>query len=582
MTTRLNLLLGGALVAALAAGCSDDPGSTPNVCGDGVVAGGEQCDDGNTINGDGCSSTCQNETPGAECGNGVVETGEECDDGNTTDGDGCSSTCQEEEPEPEDCGNGVLDAGEECDDNNTTASDGCSATCTVEDGYVCAGAPSVCTMRNGSCAAPFLLTLAPEDGALVADVTGTTAGATNGTPEGPCDGFASGAGPDHTYQLTLAEDSDVFVGLFGPGTPFDALVRVLRTPCDLSTEVSEWGIQDGCSDRSLGGGHEILEYVRLTAGTYYIAVDGYNAAASGNYRLIVEAVPTACGNGVVDILEFCDDDNVLPGDGCDARCEIEPGFTCNLDVEPTVCVAEGCGNGFIEAGEECDDGNEDSDDGCSASCAVEPGYDCTGQPSVCTPTDCGNGVVEMGEECDDGNNDDGDRCSSVCVLESTLLETEPNDDEATAETITGATEIARGAFAEFFDLDFYEFTLTEDSTVEIETYETVDAQKAYAGMGSLTNVDCYAGGLDTLLFVYDDNGNTVAIDDDSGDRFCSYLSLDLPPGTYYIEASLLFYEDETADRYLLDFKATPSAAPFSPLRTIPRGDVVLKSTRARR
>jgi cysteine-rich repeat protein len=28
------------------------------------------------------------------CGNGVLQTGEECDDGNTVDGDGCSSTCQ--------------------------------------------------------------------------------------------------------------------------------------------------------------------------------------------------------------------------------------------------------------------------------------------------------------------------------------------------------------------------------------------------------------------------------------------------------------------------------------------------------
>ena len=28
-------------------------------CGDGVINGGEQCDDGNTHNGDGCSATCQ-------------------------------------------------------------------------------------------------------------------------------------------------------------------------------------------------------------------------------------------------------------------------------------------------------------------------------------------------------------------------------------------------------------------------------------------------------------------------------------------------------------------------------------------
>jgi MYXO-CTERM domain-containing protein len=30
------------------------------------------------------------------CGNGTVDPGEQCDDGNTTDGDGCSSTCQDE------------------------------------------------------------------------------------------------------------------------------------------------------------------------------------------------------------------------------------------------------------------------------------------------------------------------------------------------------------------------------------------------------------------------------------------------------------------------------------------------------
>jgi cysteine-rich repeat protein len=35
-------------------------------CGDHIVQAdqGEQCDDGNTISGDGCSSRCQNENPG--------------------------------------------------------------------------------------------------------------------------------------------------------------------------------------------------------------------------------------------------------------------------------------------------------------------------------------------------------------------------------------------------------------------------------------------------------------------------------------------------------------------------------------
>jgi len=39
-------------------------------------------------------------TVGAVCGNGIIEAGEECDDGNTVSGDGCSSTCQIEVEEP--------------------------------------------------------------------------------------------------------------------------------------------------------------------------------------------------------------------------------------------------------------------------------------------------------------------------------------------------------------------------------------------------------------------------------------------------------------------------------------------------
>jgi cysteine-rich repeat protein len=37
-----------------------------------------------------------------ECGNGVVELGEQCDDGNLVDGDGCDSTCVIEEPDDDD------------------------------------------------------------------------------------------------------------------------------------------------------------------------------------------------------------------------------------------------------------------------------------------------------------------------------------------------------------------------------------------------------------------------------------------------------------------------------------------------
>jgi cysteine-rich repeat protein len=62
------------------------------VCGDGQKEFPEQCDDGNTSNNDGCSSTCQKENP--VCGNDVVELMEECDDGNASSNDGCSAACQ--------------------------------------------------------------------------------------------------------------------------------------------------------------------------------------------------------------------------------------------------------------------------------------------------------------------------------------------------------------------------------------------------------------------------------------------------------------------------------------------------------
>src|ERR1700759_3990174 len=72
-------------------------GGIPPGCGDGMISGSEQCDDGNTVDGDGCSHACMLE-PGhtPSCGDGILEAGEGCDDGNTVSGDGCSSVCQSE------------------------------------------------------------------------------------------------------------------------------------------------------------------------------------------------------------------------------------------------------------------------------------------------------------------------------------------------------------------------------------------------------------------------------------------------------------------------------------------------------
>jgi cysteine-rich repeat protein len=62
----------------------------------------------------------------APCGNGSLDPGEDCEDGNGTDGDGCDSNCT-----ATGCGNGVTTAGEECDDGNLADGDCCSSTCTL-------------------------------------------------------------------------------------------------------------------------------------------------------------------------------------------------------------------------------------------------------------------------------------------------------------------------------------------------------------------------------------------------------------------------------------------------------------------
>src|SRR6187402_49850 len=124
-------------------------------CGDGVLAGLELCDDGNVAPGDGCNETCGLEpnyacaTPGAactptNCGDGMVEGSEACDDGNHYLGDGCNIYC-EKEPScappaacTSECGDGIKLGAEVCDDGNARDGDGCSSACAVEDGWTCA------------------------------------------------------------------------------------------------------------------------------------------------------------------------------------------------------------------------------------------------------------------------------------------------------------------------------------------------------------------------------------------------------------------------------------------------------------
>jgi cysteine-rich repeat protein len=72
-------------------------GGSMSVCGNNAVEPGEQCDDGNLVDGDGCQADCTL-TPGAGCGDGDIDPGEQCDDGNNTSGDGCEANCTKPAP----------------------------------------------------------------------------------------------------------------------------------------------------------------------------------------------------------------------------------------------------------------------------------------------------------------------------------------------------------------------------------------------------------------------------------------------------------------------------------------------------
>ena len=139
-----------------------------NGCRNGTKEEEEMCDDGNAIIGDGCDTKCEVESgflcaatvhptiPNAvhsncsvPCGDGLrVQNQEECDDGNALDNDGCSSSCTvdsgftcvasaDQASICQKCGNGILEGSELCDD--AAVSDACVLCSSVKTGWRCSG-----------------------------------------------------------------------------------------------------------------------------------------------------------------------------------------------------------------------------------------------------------------------------------------------------------------------------------------------------------------------------------------------------------------------------------------------------------
>ncbi|MEY4544198.1 MAG: hypothetical protein RL685_393 [Pseudomonadota bacterium] len=348
--------------------------SRRGVCGNSVQETGEECDDGNTFEADGCSGGCEREV----CGNGRLDPGEYCEPPNTA---VCNARCI---PQLERCGDRKISAGEACDDGNTTDGDGCSARCALE---ACGNG----TLDVGEDCEPPGTKICDASCKRISRFCG------NRTVEAPeeCDdgNVLPGDGCDLRCQLEFCGNGRIDFGeqCELPGT------EVCDTACRRVGTCGNGTVDVGESCDPPNG-------VDCTVSCQLSGAPPPSAPGA-----------VSCGNGALDTGEECDDTNQLPADGC----------------SPT-CTKEVCGNSRTDAGEECDDGNVLAGDGCSDICRsevcgngrIDSAVECEPPGSAgCSATcrvikgGCGNAQLEAPEQCDDGNTVASDGCSATCQPE---------------------------------------------------------------------------------------------------------------------------------------------------------------------
>lgn len=436
-------------------------------CGNRELEPGEFCDDGNTDDGDGCSSDCKEVDLDYDCsvvgepcvqvvicGNGVLEGSELCDDGNTSGGDGCSADCSTVEDgwvcirpgrdcvELPVCGNGVRDRGEECDDGQATpmSGDGCDEQCQLEVGYFCPtpgqpcvqqvcgdgvrtpneacddgdtddgdGCSSLCVVEAGwRCNANGCQPICGDGlvrGAEACDDANRTSGdgCSSACVEEP---FYTCAGQPSTCTSSIACGN----GVVEPGEICDPPGQNgCGANCtSFNPDTSDPAV---CNNGVIEDG-ETCEPIAVGSGCSATCQveNGWTCPQAG-----VCFRNPFCGDNIVQATRGEECDPPSPGNGCSATCQEESGWIC-VGLGPSTCVQPVCGNGVVDPGEQCDDGNNTNPaDGCH-NCAIATGWACPTQGAPCIPR-CGDGLVRGVEECDDGNPTSGDGCNAGCKIE---------------------------------------------------------------------------------------------------------------------------------------------------------------------
>jgi cysteine-rich repeat protein len=300
-TMLKQLTLVAALIAALAvpmAAFAEGTGSaagdaaaatttttTLSVCGNAVLEGSEECDDGNNVNTDSCTNACTD----AVCGDSIVGPGEECDDGNLVDGDGCDSNCTLTA-----CGNGILTEGEDCDDGNTVSGDGCT--------FDCLEALGCCT--DGSIVVPSQVTVSFGCfGSFFDGYVPTCVQPVYHWNSGFCGTLSTGSCSDPTVD----DDGDGFSE--AEGDCCDSVGTYCHTQVDCYYTCFE------CTPASA------IMYPASPAGIIPRSCCGDGCPNPvTHYDATCGVTQGVCGNGALQAGEECDDGNLIDYDGCEDDC----------------------------------------------------------------------------------------------------------------------------------------------------------------------------------------------------------------------------------------------------------------------
>lgn len=135
--------------------------------------------------------------------------------------------------------------------------------------------------------------------------------------------FYGEVGADDLDYFSLTVGAGARVELWtddgGSGCNFDSVLEFFDSEGEELAENDSGGVGGGCSklDKTDEGMNS------LSAGKYIVLVRGYYSSTSGYYVLHAAVIYPGCGDGAVEGDEVCDDRNEEDGDGCSATCQPE-------------------------------------------------------------------------------------------------------------------------------------------------------------------------------------------------------------------------------------------------------------------